>query len=88
MRWLHAVSNALPLRRRHAISTHSAPHLVSGGADSPRIIYLKKSTSTGLYYVGSFANLYVDIRAPIDPDVETFSPNPDDYPQGTLGPAW
>jgi|GEM_PF-1213452 len=49
-----------------------AVHLVSGGADSPRPIYLKKSTTTGLYFLYNFDNAYVDIRQPLDPGQERF----------------
>lgn len=49
-----------------------AVFLRSSGADSPRPVYLKKSTKTGLYYVSIHANTYVDIRPPVDPDKETF----------------
>jgi hypothetical protein len=44
----------------------------SGGADSPRPIYLKRSQQSGLWYMSEFANFYVGIRKPIDPDKETF----------------
>ncbi len=44
----------------------------SSGADSPRPVYLKKSDQTGLYYVDTFSNVYVDVRPPVDPQKETF----------------
>lgn len=46
--------------------------IVSNGADSPRPVYMKRSTKTGLYYVANHANLYVDVRPPVDPEAETF----------------
>lgn len=46
--------------------------VVCNGADSPRPVYLKKSTQTGLYYLNNYANLYVDVRAPYDPSAERF----------------
>lgn len=44
----------------------------SGGADSARKVYLRQSTSTGLYYVDTFNSLFVDVRSPVDPNQETF----------------
>lgn len=44
----------------------------SGGADSPRPMYMKQSEQTGLWYVSEFNNMYVDIRKPVDPNAETF----------------
>jgi hypothetical protein len=44
--------------------------VVSGGADNPRPVFLRKSRKDGLYYVTSFANLYVEVRPPLDPDRE------------------
>ena len=49
-----------------------AVFLRSSGADNSRPVYLKKSTKTGLYYPNTIANVYLGIRKPIDPDVETF----------------
>jgi hypothetical protein len=46
--------------------------LVSSGADNPRPVYLKKSTSSGLWYVDGFANVYVGVRPPRGPDEERF----------------
>jgi hypothetical protein len=47
-------------------------YLRSSGADNPRVVYVKKSTSTGLYYLNLFPSLYVDIRPPVDPNAEKF----------------
>ncbi len=44
----------------------------SSGADSPRPVYMKKSTSTGLWYVSEFGNVYVGIRPPHEQGVERF----------------
>lgn len=44
----------------------------SSGADSPRPIYMKQSEKTGLWYVSTFDNVYVDIRKVVDPSKETF----------------
>lgn len=38
--------------------------LRSSGADASRPVYMKRSTSTGLWYVSEFANVYVGIRPP------------------------
>ena len=46
--------------------------LRSGGADMPRPVYLKQSTSTDLWYVSLWANVYVDVRPPRDPSKEEF----------------
>ncbi|MBW2255929.1 MAG: hypothetical protein JRI25_15205 [Deltaproteobacteria bacterium] len=46
--------------------------IISGGADSPRPIYMKQSEQTGLWYVNVWANTYVGIRKPIPPGTETF----------------
>lgn len=46
--------------------------LRSSGADNPRPVYLRQSSQTGLWYVDNWANVYVDIRPPVDPGVETF----------------
>jgi hypothetical protein len=46
--------------------------VVSGGADNPRPVYMKKSSKTGLYYVSNPANMYVSVRAAVDPNRETF----------------
>lgn len=46
--------------------------LRSSGADMPRPVYMKKSRSTGLWYVSEFANVYVGIRPPVDSRVESF----------------
>lgn len=66
---------ALPLRLDVVSSSDAGEqgHRVtvrSGGADSPRPVYLKKSRQDGLYYVSSFANTYVDVRRPLDPNRE------------------
>jgi len=42
--------------------------LVSSGADSPRRVTLKRSKQDERWYVHRFANLYVDIRPPVDAD--------------------
>jgi hypothetical protein len=44
----------------------------SGGADSPRPIYMKKSSKSGLYYVSDHVNTYVGVRPIVDPNKETF----------------
>jgi hypothetical protein len=44
----------------------------SSGADSPRPVYMKKSTTTGLWYVSEFGNVYVGIRAPQEEGEERF----------------
>jgi len=44
----------------------------SSGADQPRPILVKQSDQSGLWYVDSLANLYVDIRPPKKPGEETF----------------
>eukprot|EP01080_Neovahlkampfia_damariscottae_P001997 gene1997-1504_t len=49
-----------------------AVFLRSSGADSSRPVYLKKSSKTGLYYPDTISNVYLGIRKPVDPDVETF----------------
>ncbi len=46
--------------------------LRSSGADSARPVYMKKSTSTGLWYVSEFGNVYVGIRPPHEEGVERF----------------
>jgi hypothetical protein len=46
--------------------------IVSGGADSPRPVYMKQSEQTGLWYLNVWANTYVGIRKPIPPGTETF----------------
>jgi hypothetical protein len=46
--------------------------LASSGADSPRPVYLRQSTKSGLWFVDSFANVYVGVRAPQSPDEERF----------------
>jgi hypothetical protein len=47
-------------------------YLRSSGADNPRTIYMKRSDQSGLWYVYSFDNVYVDVRKPVDPTKETF----------------
>ncbi len=44
----------------------------SSGADTPRPVYLKQSTRTELWFVNVHANVYTDIRPPVDPNRETF----------------
>lgn len=44
----------------------------SSGADSPRSIYLRQSTKTGLWFVNSFSTAYVGVRPPKDPEAEEF----------------
>lgn len=44
----------------------------SSGADMPRPFVVKQSEQSGLWYVESLANLYVDIRLPKKADEETF----------------
>jgi hypothetical protein len=54
---------------------HGRGHRVllrSSGADSPRPVYMKRSTTTGLWYVSEFGNVYVGIRPPVDPAEERF----------------
>jgi hypothetical protein len=46
--------------------------LVSSGADNPRPVYLKQSTTSDLWYVSSYANVYVGIRSPKPADAEEF----------------
>jgi hypothetical protein len=46
--------------------------LVSSGADNPRPVYLKQSTTSDLWYVNSYANVYVGVRAPKPADTEEF----------------
>jgi hypothetical protein len=38
--------------------------LRSSGADNPRPVYLRRSTTSGLWFVDGFANVYVGIRPP------------------------
>ncbi|MGI5816547.1 MAG: DUF6935 domain-containing protein [Armatimonadota bacterium] len=40
-------------------------YLRSGGADAPRVVYVKQSTTTGLWYVNIWHTLFVDIRPPV-----------------------
>jgi hypothetical protein len=46
--------------------------LVSSGADSPRPVYLRQSTTSGLWFVNSYANVYVGIRPPRPAGTEVF----------------
>lgn len=39
-------------------------YLRSGGADNPRVVYVKQSTTTGLWYLNIWNTLFVDIRPP------------------------
>lgn len=46
--------------------------LASSGADSPRPVYLKQSSQSGLWFVDGFANVYVGVRPPQSPGAETY----------------
>ena len=46
--------------------------LASSGADSPRPVYLRQGSQSGLWLVDGFANVYLGIRPPQDPAAETF----------------
>ena len=46
--------------------------IVTSGASMPRPIYVKQSSKTNLFYISEFSSMYVDVRPPIDPDVERF----------------
>lgn len=47
-------------------------YLRSGGADNPRVVYVKSNPETGLWHLNIWNTLFVDIRPPVDPNVETF----------------
>lgn len=47
--------------------------LQSGGADSPRRMYLKRGSIDNLYYLEHFGNLYVDIRKPLRPGEQVYN---------------
>lgn len=47
-------------------------YLRSSGADTPRPVYMKKSTRSELWYVFDHANTYTGIRPPKDPNKEEF----------------
>ncbi|MCC7493408.1 MAG: hypothetical protein IT204_13720 [Fimbriimonadaceae bacterium] len=47
-------------------------YLRSGGADTPRPVYLMKSKQSGLWYMNLHTNVYTGIRPPVDPNKETF----------------
>ncbi len=66
--WELAVASAGddPHGRGHRVSLHSS------GADTPRPVYLKRSTTTGRWYVSEFANVYVGVRPPLAAGAETF----------------
>ena len=40
-------------------------YLRSSGADNPRVVYVKQSTTTGLWYLNIWNTLFVDIRPPV-----------------------
>jgi len=42
------------------------------GADNPRPVYMKQSTTTGLWYVAAFDNMYLDVKKVVDPKKEAF----------------
>jgi hypothetical protein len=46
--------------------------LRSSGADSPRPVGLKRSTTTGRYYLWEWSSLYVGVRKPHKPGEERF----------------
>ena len=46
--------------------------LRTAGAESPRPVYVKQSTTTGLWYVAAFDNVYLDVKKVVDPGKETF----------------
>ncbi len=48
-------------------------YLRSSGADNPRVVYVKQSTASGLWYMNIWPSLYVGIRPPVDPTKEQFN---------------
>ena len=46
--------------------------IVTSGATMPRPIYIKQSTKTKLFYISEFSSMYVDVKPPVDPNVERF----------------
>lgn len=47
-------------------------YIKSSGADTDRPVYLKKSTTSELYYMNLYVNVCPGIRAPKDPNQEEF----------------
>ena len=46
--------------------------LHSSGSTMPRPIYVQESQQTHLYYIKEYSSMYVDVKAPIDPNKEQF----------------
>ncbi len=46
--------------------------LESSGADSPRPVYLRQGSDSGLWFVDGFANVYVGVRPPLTPGSESY----------------
>ena len=60
-------------------------YLRSGGADLPRVVYVKQSTQTGLWYVNIWNSLYSDIRPPETGPAAVWDPVTDvAVPEGRL----
>lgn len=59
-------------------------YLRSGGADTSRVVYVKQSTTTGLWYLNIWHTLFVDIRPPAQ-DAPAWEPVADvAVPEGRL----
>jgi hypothetical protein len=47
-------------------------YLRSSGADNPRVVYVKQSTTSGLWYLNIWHTLFVGVKPPVDPTQEVF----------------
>lgn len=47
-------------------------YLRSSGADNPRVVYVKQSTSSGLWYLNIWHSLFVGVKPPVDTTREQF----------------
>lgn len=60
-------------------------YLRSGGADNPRVVYVKQSTQTGLWYLNIWHTLFVGVRPPVAPPAVVWEPVTDvEAPEGRL----
>ena len=57
-----------PDYRRRDIDNYLYLYIVSGGADNPRQIQLRRKPSTGEWFVWVFEGLLMDIRIPVSED--------------------
>ena len=48
-------------------------YLRSGGADAPRVVYVKQNPQSGLWHAATWHTLFVGVKPPVDPNVEQFN---------------